>query len=166
MQVQRTEVTKAEDGSVIFIFQFRCRCLCRFGAEILNAYAILIGQRAGGNKDDKVAVLAVCFVCFVFFCNFCQLLCDLQTCIHTGGTCVPGYHFININDILCIGDAHKDVIVASTGKIAFRHLRQGCFFIVTCDSVPFCPTALGMEDRSIVFTGIIACVQAGVLGYR
>ena len=158
LQVQRTEVTKAEDGSAIIIFQFRCRCLCRFGAEVLNVYAVLIGQRAGGNKDDKVAVLAVCL------CNFCQLLCDLQTCIHTGGTCVPRYHFININDILCIVNAHKDFIVAFIGKIAFRHLRQGCFFIVTCDFVPFCPTALGMEVRSIVFTGIIACVQAGVLG--
>ena len=162
MQVQRTEVTKAEDGSVIIIFQFLCRRLCCFGAEVLNAYAVLIGQRAGGNKDDKVAVLAGCLV---FFCNFCQLLCDLQTCIHTGGTCVPGYHFININDILCSVNAHKDVIVAFIGKIAFRHLRQGCV-VVTCDSVPFCPTALGMEDRSIVFTGIIACVQAGVLGCR
>ena len=117
MQVQRTEVTKAEDGSVISSFQFLCCRLCRLRAETLKACAILIGQRAGGNKDDKVAVLAGFFV---FFCNFCQLLCDLQTCIHTGGTCVPGYHFININDILCSVNAHKNIIIAFIGKIAIR----------------------------------------------
>ena len=141
MQGQRTEVAKAEDGGVIIIFQFRCRCLCRFGTKNLKACAILIGQGAGGNKDDKVAVLV-----FVVFCNFCQLLCDLQTCIHTGGTCVPRYHFININDSLCRVNAHKNIIIVFIGKIAIRHLRQGCI-VVICDSVPFCPTALGMEYR-------------------
>ena len=161
LQGQRTEVAKAEDGSAIIIFQFLCRCLCRFGTKNLKACAILIGQGAGGNKDDKVAVLVGCFVCL---CNFCQLLCDLQTCIHTGGTCVPRYHFININDILCSVNAHKNIIISSAFivKIAIRHLRQGCV-VVTWEAAPFCPTAFGMEDRSIVFTGIIACVQAGVL---